>query len=126
MDGVAARRLKTFNEFLDECLIRKLKLNEATIQETTFYVYRVDTGAVLASGIEGFDAAKEAANRLRQKHGLRFDNVRFRKMGGIQGRTFVDNRGKSSPIEYSRSYNPSKGRRFRGYTDADGNYHDID
>jgi len=29
-------------------------------------------------------------------------------------------------VQYARNYNPSKRRRFRGYTDAQGNYHDID
>ena len=42
------------------------------------------------------------------------------------GKTFTNAYGQRSPVEYSRRYNPSKRGRFRGYTDADGNYHDID
>ena len=42
------------------------------------------------------------------------------------GKTFTNAYGQTSRVQYSRNYNPSKGRRFRGYTDADGNYHDID
>ena len=29
-------------------------------------------------------------------------------------------------IEYSTNYNPSKGTRFKGVWDADGNYADLD
>ena len=28
--------------------------------------------------------------------------------------------------EYAANYNPSKGVRFSGYYDADGNFHDLD
>jgi len=42
------------------------------------------------------------------------------------GKTFTNASGQTSRVQYARNYNPSKGRRFRGYTDAQGNYHDID
>ena len=42
------------------------------------------------------------------------------------GRTFTNAYGQRSRVEYAPRYNPSKGRRFRGYTDSQGNYHDID
>jgi hypothetical protein len=29
-------------------------------------------------------------------------------------------------VDYSNRINPSKRRKFRGYTDSQGNYHDID
>jgi len=54
------------------------------------------------------------------------------KMAGTQagvsrsGSTFRTASGQRYPIEYSRNVNPSKGRRFRGYTDSSGAFHDID
>ena len=116
-------------------------------EEHTFYIFRTDTNAVLARGIQGFEAAKSRANQLRKSHGLKWDQVRFKAERGNQasaaagsaattpkkqfgvsrdGKTFTNAHGQTSRVEYSRNYNPSKGRRFRGYTDAQGNYHDID
>ena len=126
MEAVKTRRLKTFNEFYDEGLSRYAGCNLLNLDETVFYVYRTDNNAVLMSNIDGFEAAKEMANRLRQKHGLKWDQVSFRKMGGVQGRSFTDGSGNLHRIDYARNVNPSKGRRFRGYYDKDGNYHDLD
>ena len=123
-------------------------------EEHSFYIFRTDTNAVLARGIQGFEAAKEKANQLRRSHGLKWDEVKFKAERGNQsgaggastgsggstatpqkkirfavsadGKTFTNAYGQTSRVDYSRNYNPSKGRRFRGYTDADGNYHDID
>ena len=116
-------------------------------EDYTFYVYRTDTNAVLARGIQGFEAAKARANQLRKSHGLKWDQVKFKAERGTQagaaggspgtspkkqfgvsgdGNTYTNARGQMARVEYSPRYNPSKGRRFRGYTDAEGNYHDID
>ena len=104
-------------------------------EDSTFYIYKVSTGAVLATNIQGFEAAKAKASQLRKSLGLKFDDVKFkseRSRARItigtsnSGRTFTNSNGQRYPVEYSRNYNPSKGRRFRGYTDAQGNYHDID
>ena len=116
-------------------------------EESTFYIYRTDTNAVLARGINGFEAAKARANQIRKKQNLKWDQVKFKSERGLQGagsssstsagsrsqfgvsssgRTFTNAYGKRYPVDYSRNYNPSKGRRFRGYTDDQGNYHDID
>ncbi len=124
----------------------------AVSEEHSFYVFRTDTNAVLARGIQGFEAAKSRANELRKSHGLKWDEVKFKAERGNQssggaaggsgastaaapkkqfgvsrdGKTFTNASGQTSRVQYSRNYNPSKGRRFRGYTDADGNYNDID
>jgi len=123
----------------------------AVSEEHSFYIFRTDTNAVLARGIQGFEAAKSRANELRKSHGLKWDEVKFKAERGNQssggaaggsggssgtpkkqfgvsrdGKTFTNATGQRSPVEYSRRVNPSKGRRFRGYTDAQGNYHDID
>ncbi len=122
----------------------------AISEEHSFYIFRTDTNAVLARGIQGFEAAKSRANELRKSHGLKWDEVKFKAERGNQsgaavssggssaaapkkqfgvsrdGKTFTNVYGQTSRVEYSRRYNPSKGRRFRGYTDAQGNYHDID
>ena len=116
-------------------------------EEHSFYVYRTDTNAVLARGIQGFEAAKERANQLRKSHGLKWDEVKFKSERGNQssggsggaaaapkkqfgvsrdGRTFTNTSGQGGRVDYAKRYNPSKGRRFRGYTDSQGNYHDID
>jgi len=116
-------------------------------EDYTFYVFRTDTNAVLARGIQGFEAAKARANQLRKSHGLKWDQVKFKAERGTQagatggfsgtspkkqfgvsgdGKTFTNASGQTSRVQYARNYNPSKGRRFRGYTDAQGNYHDID
>ena len=115
-------------------------------EEHSFYVYRTDTNAVLARGIQGFKAAKNRANELRKSHGLKWDEVKFKSERGNQssggssgaaapkkqfgvsrdGKTFTNASGQSGRVDYAKRYNPSKGRRFRGYTDPQGNYHDID
>ena len=116
-------------------------------EESTFYIYRTDTNAVLARGINGFEAAKARANQIRKTQNLKWNQVKFKSERGLQGagrttstsggsrsqysgssggRTFTNAYGKRYPVEYSRTVNPSKGRRFRGYTDDQGNYHDID
>jgi len=105
---------------------------------------------VLARGIQGFEAAKSRANELRKSHGLKWDEVKFKAERGNQGsggaaggssgnpqkktrfgvsadgKTYTNAYGQTSRVHYARNFNPSKGRRFRGYTDAQGNYHDID
>ena len=117
----------------------------AISEDHSFYVYRTDTNAVLARGIQGFDAAKSRANELRKSHGLKWDEVRFKAERGNQsnggstaaapkkqfgvsrdGKTFTNTSGQSGRVDYAKRFNPSKGRRFRGYTDPQGNYHDID
>ena len=142
----------TFKEFRQQLIERvdhALDLDEyLTLDEdSTFYIYRADTNAVLARGIQGFEAAKARANQIRKSHNLKWDQVKFKSERGLQGagsgsspspskkshsgassigRTFTNAYGRRYPVEYSRSVNPSKGRRFRGYTDDQGNYHDID
>ena len=107
------------------------------LEELSFYVFRTDTNAVLARGIQGYEAAKDKANAIRKSQGLKWDQVSFKaerkapKSSGqfgvsADGRTFTNAYGQRSRVEYAPRYNPSKGRRFRGYTDADWNFHDID
>jgi len=124
----------------------------AVSEEHSFYIFRTDTNAVLARGIQGFEAAKSRANELRKSHGLKWDEVKFKAERGNQssggaaggsgvstaaapkkqfgmsrdGKTFTNASGQTSRVQYARNYNPSKGRRSRVYTDAQGNYHDID
>ena len=51
-----------------------------------------------------------------------------KKQFGVSGdgRTYTNARGETGRVEYARNYNPSKGRKFRGTYDKDGNYADID
>ena len=107
------------------------------VEENTFYVFRTDgTQAVLAKGIKGYEQAKNRANRFRQAMNLRWDQISFKaerqnptpKKFGVSpnGRSFTNARGNTGKIDYANRFNRSKGSRFRGYTDSQGNYHDID
>jgi hypothetical protein len=124
-------------------VLEEQRQRESLIQEElSFFVYRTDTNGVLARGILGYEAAKERANQIRKQQGLPWSLVKFkteprpkRAAGPKQqsrfgvsgdGRWFTNASGQRSWVEYAPRYNPSKGRRFRGYTDAQGNYHDID
>jgi hypothetical protein len=103
-------------------------------EESTFYIFRTDNNVILARGVQGFEQAKKRASQLRQLHKLSFDQVKFKseRRAGTQagvnrsGSTFRNAYGQRYPIEYSKNVNPSKGRRFRGYTDSSGNFHDVD
>ena len=109
---------------------------EDLAEENTFYIYRTDTKTILAKGIIGYEAAKERANRFRKAMNLRWDQIQFKaerqtptpqRFGvSADGRTYTNSRGDTGRVDYSRNYNPSKGRRFRGAYDKDGNYADID
>lgn len=90
---------------------------------TVFVIYNKNTRAVLGSA-KGFDAAKERAKQIRQQRGLKFDDVSFMSHGKFYGAGSRQSSGRR--IEYARNFNPSKGRRFRGVWDAQGNFHDID
>lgn len=126
-EGTLGSRRKTFREFIEQV--------NYLLEGQVFYIFRTDNNQVLARGIEGFENAKQAATNLRKKHGLKWDQVRFKSERSQQssqfgvsadGRRFTNAYGQQSRVDYARRYNPSKGRRFRGYTDAEGNYHDID
>ena len=109
---------------------------EHLAEENTFYIFRTDTQTVLSKGIIGYEAAKERANRFRKAMNLRWDQIQFKaerqtptpKRFGVSpnGRSFTNARGDTGRIDYANRLNPSKGRRFRGYTDSNGGYHDID
>ena len=119
---------------------RRKPRSQILLEDLSFYVYRTDTNAILARGIVGYEAAKERANQIRKQQGLTWNLVKFKAERRTQvpsekkirfgvspdGKTFTNAYGQRSRVDYSRNFNPSKGRRFRGYTDAQGNYHDID
>jgi hypothetical protein len=103
-------------------------------EDSTFYIFRTDDNAVLAKGIQGYEAAKKRATQFRLSLNLRWDQIQFKverkvpqKFGvSSNGRSFTNARGETGRVDYAKRFNPSKGRRFRGYTDSQGNYHDID
>jgi hypothetical protein len=115
----------TFQQFMERCL-----MSRALLEEYSYCLYRTDNNTVLERGVKGYEAAKEKATALRKKLGLRWDQIKFkaeRPSGGRQfgvsrdGKNFTNAYGQGNRVEYSPRYNPSKGRRFRGYTDANGN-----
>jgi hypothetical protein len=107
---------------------------ERLAEDATFYIFRTDTNAVLAKGIQGYEAAKKRATQFRQSMNLHWDQVQFKaerqtpkRFGvSVDGRTFTNAHRETSRVDYAKRINPSKGRRFRGYTDSQGNFHDID
>ena len=110
---------------------------DALLETYQFYVYRTDTNQVLARGIIGFEAAKDRANQLRKSLNLKWDQVKFkadrsnassgsRSSGSGRYQSNLVNPAGRGRTEYSPRYNPSKRMSFRGYTDSQGNYHDID
>jgi len=117
-----------------------------------FVIYSTKNRGVLGSAV-GFEAAKEKAKQIRQQRNLKFDEVSFmtskrfhgsstgqqggsvdaaaqtpKKQFGVSGdgRTYTNARGETGRVDYAKNYNQSKGRRFRGAYDKDGNYADID
>lgn len=133
----AGKRYQHIWNRVQEAIRSKRKVIQGLKEELSFFVYRTDNNAVLAKGIRGFDAAKEAANRLRKSHGLKWDQVKFKAERRTQkpsgqfgvsadGRTFTNARGERGRMDYARTVNPSKGRRFSGYYDKHGNFHDLD
>ena len=123
----------TFKKFLQR-VKRFLQVEETALLERRFDVYRADTGAVLARGIDGYEAAKQHATRLRNQLGLKWDQVKFKatpnssssSSGGVGGSRASGSQGHQVRLDVAPRINPSKGRRFRGYYDSQGNYHDID
>jgi hypothetical protein len=105
------------------------------VEENTFCVYRTDTQAVLAKNIKGYEMAKNRANRFRQAMNLRWDQISFKaerqtptpKRFGVSpsGRSFTNARGDTGRVDYANRFNRSKGSRFKGYTDFQGNFHDL-
>ena len=63
------------------------KLMEDT--QSSFYIFRTDTQQVLAKGVVGFNNANQRASYLRKRHGLKFDQVRFKKERMATGRSPV-------------------------------------
>ena len=114
--------------------IQRESVEELLAEENTFYILRTDTQAILAKDIKGYEEAKNRANRFRQSMNLRWDQISFKaerkvpqKFGvSPNGRSFTNARGETGKVDYANRFNSSKGRRFRGYTDLNGGYHDID
>ena len=106
------------------------KLREDT--QSSFYIFRTDTQQVLAKGVVGYDNAKDRASYLRKRHGLKFDQVRFKKERVATGRSSGASRRtggqtyRGGRIDTSRNYNPSKRGHFRGVNYPDGSYADLD
>lgn len=91
----------------------------------TFYIYRVDTGATIARGVQGYEAAKSKANDLRKKLNLKWDQVKFKSERRSSAPTWSSG-GRRGRIDTAPNYNPSKRVRFRGVTYPDGSYADLD
>lgn len=118
MEGKDFRKISVVIEAL-----RRHKDFQQLIEGTVpFQIYRVDTGAVLARGIYGYENAKDRANELRKKLGLKWENIRFKADRSAQ-KSYGKQYGK---VEYAPRYNPSKGKRFSGRYDRYGNWADLD
>ncbi|QNJ13002.1 hypothetical protein SynA18461_00346 [Synechococcus sp. A18-46.1] len=69
----------------------------------------------MARGIDGFEAAKDKANRLRRQLGLKWDEVKFKKMRSSSSSRKGSGSRAGYKIDSSPLYNPSKRAHFRGY-----------
>ena len=78
MQRQPSKKAISFHQFLQR-VKRFISLSEDYLEETTFYVFRTDTHQVLARGLDGYEAAKSAANRIRSSLGLKWDQVAFKK-----------------------------------------------
>ena len=132
MQKKPSKKAISFHHFLQR-VKRFMSLEEQNLDENhTFYIYRVDNHQVLARGLDGYDAAKGAANRIRSALGLKWDQVAFKKeskpTGSNSSSGASNSRSRSNPVRYDRSsrYNTSKRGYFRGYYGPDGSYHDLD
>ena len=94
-------------------------------EESTFYIYRTDANAVLARGINGFEAAKAKANKIRKTQNLKWDQVKFKSERGLQGAgsgssTSADKRSQFGVRNSSKTFsnlisalNPALGEAYR-------------
>jgi hypothetical protein len=103
----------TFKDFMK--IWSTLKSSTCCVNENhSFYIYRADTHQVLARGLDGYEAAKTAANQLRHSLGLKWDQIGFKKepkpTGGPGASGGGNSRSRSTGARYDRSsrYNPSK------------------
>ena len=120
-----SKKAISFHHFLQR-VKQSLSLSEQRIQESVFYIYRTDTNQVLARGIDGFEAAKDKANRLRRQLGLKWDQVKFKMMRSASSSRKGSGSRAGYKIDSSPLYNPSKRGHFRGYYDNQGNFYDLD
>ena len=110
-------------ENIFEAVIRYKEFQRLLEGTLPFLIYRTDTGVVLARNIYGFEAAKNKASEVRKKYGLKFEQVKFKQDRSTQQKSSPQSSGRR--IEYAPRYNPSKRGRFKGYYDAQGNFHDL-
>jgi len=110
-------------ENIFEAVIRYKEFQRLLEGTLPFLIYRTDTGVVLARNIYGFEAAKKKASEVRKKYGLKFEQVKFKQDRSNQQKSYPHSSGRR--IEYAPRYNPSKRGRFKGYYDAQGNFHDL-
>ena len=97
--------------------------------QSSFSIFRNDTQQVLALGVMGYDNAKQLASDLRKRHGLKFDQVRFKKerVGtGSSGRRTGGQTFSGGRVDIAKNYNPSMRGHFRGVSYSDGSYADLD
>jgi len=94
----------------------------------SFYIYRTDTNMVLARGVQGYEAAKDKANELRKRYGLKWDMVKFKAEKNKSATPSRPTGGsyRGGRIDTASRYNPSKRGRFRGVSYSDGSYADLD
>jgi len=89
-----------------------------------FVVYRTDSNHIIARNIYGYENAKDKANEFRKKLGLKWDDIKFKVDRSSMKKSEQSPTG--GKVLYAKRYNPSKGRRFRGYYTSSGDYADLD
>lgn len=118
MDGKDFRQIQV----VVEALRRHRTYQELLEGRNPFLIYKVSNRQVLAKGIYGYDAAVDAAKQLRQRHQLKYEDLKI-----VQEKNFFKTGyPQKSRIDYSSRYNPSKRGRFRVRMNPDGSTADID
>lgn len=93
-----------------------------------FVIYRTDSNHIIARNIYGYENAKDKANEFRKKLGLKWDDIKFKvdRPSMKKSERSAEQFSTGGKIVYAKRYNPSKGRRFRGYYTSSGDYADLD
>jgi hypothetical protein len=125
MPNKPSKKAISFHQFLQK-VQQAVSLSEQRLKKSSFYIYRTDTHQVLARDVDGFEAAKDKANRLRRQLGLKWDQVKFKMMGSPSSSTKGYGSRGGYRVDSSPRYNPSKRGHFRGYYDNQGSFHDLD
>ena len=97
---------------------RRMRCRQELFEAVTpFYIFRTDNRQVLARGVVGYEEAKDKANELRKKYGLKWDQVSFKSERSLQNRPTKERSRRpvadTNPEKYAKGWSDA-GRHGRG------------